>query len=197
MDFNKNYNGSYIFSEVLSSVSKNTPTTEMNSFPSLDFLEKKNTTINSFNNIDFYCLIDIQREGIFILEKDISLKIGFEKNSIHKIISHISEDMLRIDAEMDKVFTEFHINHNLEPLDMVLSNINPMINDQGEEFYLKRTVCILSNDANGIPMFGFCAISVVDTESEKFDSKNFTLHFTKPNEELENKLSELIANSIN
>ena len=197
MDFNKNYKGSYIFSEVLSSISKNTSTTEINSFPSLDFLEKKNSTINSFNNIDFYCLIDIQKEGNFILEKDISLNIGFEKNSINKIIDHIDGDSLRIDAEMDKTFTEFHINHHLAPLDMVLSNINPMVNSKGEKFYLKRTLCILSNDQSGIPLFGFCAITVIDIANEVFDPKNFTLNFTTPNLELERELRELISKSIN
>lgn len=196
MDFNKSYKGSYIFSEVLASVTKKDSPTEMNSFPSLDFLEKKNSTLNSFNDIDFYCLIDIQQGGDFILEKDISLKIGFEKNSIGKIISHIDDNLLRIDAEMDKVFTEFHINQHLEPLDMVLSNINSLVNDQGEKFYLKRTICILSNDQNGIPMFGFCAITLIDYADEDFNPKNFTLHFTKPNEVLENKIRKLLSNSI-
>jgi len=197
MEINENYKGSYIFSEVISSLKNKGHKNKGYTFPDLSFLEKKNNTINSFNNIDFYCLIDIQKEGEFILEKNISLNIGLKKNSIKNIINQINDDSLRVDAEMDKTFTEFHIKNKLAPLDMVLSNVNPIISDGGQKFFLKRTICIISNDQNGIPLFGFCAISVVNQIEDDFNSKNFNIYFTNPNENLEKELKSLILKAIN
>ena len=197
MDYNENYKGSFIFSNVISSLKKNNKSNKESVFPSLDFLEKKNKTINLFNNIDFYCLIDIQKEGAIVLEKNLSLHNELKNLDILNIIGRTAPSFLQKNAQMDKVFTEFHIQHKLKPLEMVLNTVNPMVDDKGEELFLRKSICVLSNDENGFPLFGFCAISIVNQVKEDFDSKNFNIDFTKSNEELENELKNTISKAIN
>ncbi len=196
MDHHKNYKGSYIFSEVNSKLSKEGNSKGINSFPNLDFLERKNSTLNSLGNIDFYCLIDMQKDGQIIFEKDISLNIGLETNSVGDIVHRTSDEEVRIDQEMDKTFTEFYIHHQMEPMDMVLSNVNRIVNDNGEVYFLERIISILSNDENGIPLFGFCAISKIEMEEKDFNIRNFNIHFAKGNQEMQKELAQLIKEQI-
>ncbi len=195
MKLAKEYNGSYIFSEVVTSLSKEESINQA-FFPSIDFLEKKNSIFNGFNNIDFYCMINIQEQGAPVFEKNITLELGLEEHSLFNVMQLISPCHLRLDAEMDKVFSEFHVENKFEPMDMVLINKHIIKDGNNKEVVIQRKITILSNDSKGFPVFGFCAIQLLRDTSTDFDDKNFQLIFTKDKKDLKGKLEENIHTSL-
>ncbi len=195
MTFTKEYNGSYIFSEVITSLNKKN-NIEHSFIPSIDFLSKKDSVFNGLNDIDFYCLIDIQNNGSLIFEKNLSLDLGLEEHSLIHIMSLIPTSSIRLDAEMDKIFIEFCMKHKFTPMDVVMTNEHVIKDYNGNTIILQRNITILANDSNEIPAFGFCGIRLLKKSSTTITENNYNLSFTKEKERYREELVNIISQAI-
>ena len=190
MELHELYKQSDIFASINDVLGEHEHTDFSTILTDFQYLNNKNKAFDLFKDPDLYLIINFQN-GEIVFEKNNRLEIGGFKMGLSQILELVDIESLKIDAKIDKAFIDFHIQNNAQALDLLLSSKTELTFGVHNKHYIERNISVLSNDKNGIPLFGFSCINLIEVGN--YPIGNYAIRSTSNNI----KLVEQLKNEIN